>query len=125
MNPRLFNSFLDGTKSAIEMAAVANACGLDVPTQGLLFPPSGVDDLPSILKPASDGGVLERSGMVEVVSCLERDGQPVSRDLRWGVYCVFEAPNDYSARCFQEYGLKTDASGRFAAMYKPYHLAGR
>jgi predicted homoserine dehydrogenase-like protein len=124
MNPQMFNSFLDGTKSAIEMAAIANACGLDVPTGGLLFPPCGVDDLPHIMRPSDRGGVLERSGVVEVVSSLERDGRPVFRDLRWGVYVVLEAPNDYAADCFRQYGLKTDASGRFAAMYKPYHLIG-
>ncbi|MHC2710517.1 putative homoserine dehydrogenase-like protein [Bradyrhizobium diazoefficiens] len=124
MNPQMFNSFLDGTKSAIEMAAIANACGLDVPAEGLLFPPCGVDDLPHIMRPRSRGGVLERSGVVEVVSSLERDGRPVFRDLRWGVYVVLEAPNDYAADCFKQYGLKTDSSGRFAAMYKPYHLIG-
>jgi predicted homoserine dehydrogenase-like protein len=37
---------------------------------------------------------------------------------------VLEAPNDYAADCFKQYGLRTDASGRFAAMYKPYHLIG-
>ncbi|WP_315718086.1 MULTISPECIES: NAD(P)H-dependent oxidoreductase [unclassified Bradyrhizobium] len=124
MNPQMFNSFLDGTKSAIEMAAIANATGLDVPTDGLLFPPCGVDDLPHVLRPRDRGGVLERSGMVEVVSSLERDERPVFRDLRWGVYVVLEAPNDYAADCFRQYGLKTDASGRYAAMYKPYHLIG-
>ncbi|MGJ5038188.1 NAD(P)H-dependent oxidoreductase [Bradyrhizobium sp. HKCCYLRH3059] len=124
MNPQMFNSFLDGTKSAIEMAAIANATGLDVPTDGLLFPPCGVDDLPHVLRPRDRGGMLERSGMVEVVSSLERDGRPVFRDLRWGVYVVLEAPNDYAADCFRQYGLKTDASGRYAAMYKPYHLIG-
>ncbi|WP_315805880.1 NAD(P)H-dependent oxidoreductase [Bradyrhizobium sp. SZCCHNS3002] len=124
MNPQMFNSFLDGTKSAIEMAAIANATGLDVPTNGLLFPPCGVDDLPHVLRPRDRGGVLERSGMVEVVSSLERDGRPVFRDLRWGVYVVLEAPNDYAADCFRQYGLKTDSSGRYAAMYKPYHLIG-
>ncbi|WP_316176001.1 MULTISPECIES: NAD(P)H-dependent oxidoreductase [unclassified Bradyrhizobium] len=124
MNPQMFNSFLDGTKSAIEMAAIANATGLDVPTDGLLFPPCGVDDLPHVLRPRDRGGVLERSGMVEVVSSLERDGRAVFRDLRWGVYVVLEAPNDYAADCFRQYGLKTDASGRYAAMYKPYHLIG-
>ncbi|MGJ5088551.1 NAD(P)H-dependent oxidoreductase [Bradyrhizobium sp. HKCCYLRH1065] len=124
MNPQMFNSFLDGTKSAIEMAAIANATGLDVPTDGLLFPPCGVDDLPHVLRPRDRGGVLERSGMVEVVSSLERDGRPVFRDLRWGVYVVLEAPNDYAADCFRQYGLKTDATGRYAAMYKPYHLIG-
>jgi predicted homoserine dehydrogenase-like protein len=124
MNPQMFNSFLDGTKSAIEMAAIANAAGLDVPTDGLLFPPCGVDDLPHVMRPRQAGGVLEKSGVVEVVSSLERDGRPVFRDLRWGVYVVLEAPNDYAADCFKQYGLKTDSSGRYAAMYKPYHLIG-
>jgi predicted homoserine dehydrogenase-like protein len=124
LNPQMFNSFLDGTKSAIEMAAIANATGLDVPSQGLKFPSCGVDDLPHVMRPREDGGVLERSGVVEVVSSLERDGRPVFRDLRWGVYVVLEAPNDYASDCFKQYGLKTDASGRYAAMYKPYHLIG-
>ena len=124
MNPQMFNSFLDGTKSAIEMAAIANATGLDVPSDGLGFPPCGVDDLPTVLRPRADGGVLERAGMVEVVSSLERDGRNVFRDLRWGVYVVIAAPNDYAAACFRQYGLRTDASGRYAAMYKPYHLIG-
>jgi predicted homoserine dehydrogenase-like protein len=124
MNPQMFNSFLDGTKSAIEMAAIANACGLEVPQDGLLFPPCGVDDLAHVLRPRALGGVLERKGMVEVVSSLERDGRPVFRDLRWGVYVVLEAPNDYAAACFRQYGLRTDATGRFAAMHKPFHLIG-
>jgi predicted homoserine dehydrogenase-like protein len=124
MNPQMFNSFLDGTKSAIEMAAISNATGLDVPSGGLLFPPCGVDDLPHVMRPRDKGGVLEKAGVVEVVSSLERDGRPVFRDLRWGVYVVLEAPNDYAADCFRQYGLKTDTSGRYAAMYKPYHLIG-
>ncbi|MBX5452805.1 MAG: Gfo/Idh/MocA family oxidoreductase [Acidobacteriia bacterium] len=124
MNPQMFNSFLDGTKSAIEMAAIANATGLDVPSDGLGFPPCGVDDLPHVLRGRAAGGALEREGMVEVVSCLERDGRPVFRDLRWGVYVVVKAPNAYARACFREYGLKTDASGWYAAMYKPYHLIG-
>jgi predicted homoserine dehydrogenase-like protein len=124
MNPQMFNSFLDGTKSAIEMAAIANASGLGVPQDGLNFPPCGVDDLPYTLRGAAGGGILERDGMVEVVSCLECDGRPVFRDLRWGVYVVLKAPNEYARICFKEYGLKTDSSGWYAAMYKPYHLIG-
>ena len=124
MNPQMFNSFLDGTKSAIEMAAIANATGLDVPSDGLSFPPCGVDDLPHVMRPRDKGGVLEKPGVVEVVSSLERDGRPVYRDLRWGVYAVLEAPNEYAADCFKQYGLRTDSSGYCAAMYKPYHLIG-
>src|SRR5581483_5850056 len=121
---QMFNSFLDGTKSGIEMAALANATGLTPAPGGLGFPPCGVDDLPRVLRPAEAGGQLHHRGQVEVVSSLERDGRPVFRDLRWGVYVVFEAPTEYVRRCFAEYGLVTDPSGRYAALYKPYHLIG-
>jgi predicted homoserine dehydrogenase-like protein len=124
MNSQMFNSFLDGTKSAIEMAAVANACSLDVPHDGLVFPPCGADELATVLRPKAQGGVLAGDGMVEVVSSLARDGRPVPRDLRWGVYAVLKAQNDYAAACFKQYGLPTDPSGRYAAMYKPFHLIG-
>jgi predicted homoserine dehydrogenase-like protein len=123
-NKQMFNSFLDGTKSALEMAAVANGCDLRPPSDGLLFPPCGVHDLPEVLKPMSEGGQLEKHGTVEVVSCLENDGRAVFNDLRWGVYVVIEAPGDYQRECFAQYGLKTDKSGWYAAQYKPYHLIG-
>jgi predicted homoserine dehydrogenase-like protein len=45
-------------------------------------------------------------------------------DLRWGVYVVFEAPNDYTMQCFKEYGVVTDESGRVSALYRPFHLIG-
>jgi len=124
MNSQMFNSFLDGTKSAIEMAAIANACDLTAPASGLAFPPCGVDDLQKILRPRDIGGVLDGDGMVEVVSSLHRDGSEVARDLRWGVYVVLKAPNDYAAACFKQYGLPTDDTGEYAAMYKPFHLIG-
>ena len=124
MNPQMFNSFLDGTKSAIEMCAIANACDLNVPAAGLAFPPCGADDLAQVLRPIATGGALEADGMVEVVSSLQRDGAEVERDLRWGVYVVLKAQNDYAARCFRQYGLTTDTSGQYAAMYKPFHLIG-
>lgn len=124
MRSQMFNSFLDGTKSGIEMAAIANAADLRAPLSGLAFPPCGADDLANVLRPKSEGGALEFSGQVEVVSSLERSGGPVPRDLRWGVYCVFEAPNNYTADCFSQYGMNTDQSGRYSAMYKPFHLIG-
>jgi predicted homoserine dehydrogenase-like protein len=116
-NPRMFNSFLDGTKSAIEMAAVANGTGLEPRPEGLRFPPVGCDELAAMLGP-------ESNGTVEVVSSLNRDGTPVLRDLRWGVYVVFKAPTEYARRCFSEYGLVTDTSGWYGALYRPCHLIG-
>jgi predicted homoserine dehydrogenase-like protein len=124
LNAKMFNSFYDGTKSGIEMAAVANATGLAPPPDGLLFPPCGVDDLPHVLRSKDLGGLLDGAGTVEVVSSLERDGRPVFRDLRFGVYVVFRAPSAYVARCFEEYGVVADATGEFVALYRPYHLIG-
>jgi len=123
-NAKMFNSFLDGTKSAIEMCAVADASGLLPQTAGLQFPAVGADHLQEVLIPKADGGILEQSGTVEVVASENRDGSPVKNDLRWGTYVVFKAPTDYVRRCCNEYGLKTDSSGYYSALYRPYHLIG-
>jgi predicted homoserine dehydrogenase-like protein len=116
LNARMFTSFLDGTKSAIEMAAVANATGLDVPADGLAFPPAGADELATVFAGSE--------GVVEVVASERRDGSPVERDLRWGVFVVVHAADDYVAARFSDYGLATDPSGRYAALYRPYHMIG-
>lgn len=124
MNAKMFNSFLDGTKSAIEMAAVANACDLEAPAGGLTFPPCATGQLASKLIPSSDGGVLDKKGTVEVVSSRTREGIDIPDDLRWGVYVTFEAPTDYVERCFSDYGLITNESGKYSALWRPYHLIG-
>ena len=124
MNAKMFNAFLDGSKSAIEMAAVCNATGLRAPPHGLGFPPCGTSSLASLLRPEQDGGCLASSGTVEVISSMHRDGTTVDNDLRWGVYVCFGADSDYVKRCFSEYGLITDDSGRYSALYRPYHLIG-
>ncbi len=124
MNPQMFCSFIDGTKSGIEMTAIANATGLTPSPDGLSFPPVPTDKLQDVLIPTEDGGMLHHKGQVEVVSSLNADHSEIPNDLRWGVYAVFEAPNDYAMECFKQYGLKTDKSGRYSAMYRPYHLIG-
>jgi predicted homoserine dehydrogenase-like protein len=124
MNAKMFNSFVDGTKSAIEMCAVANATGLDPQERGLSFFPCGTHDLPAMLRPASMGGELERAGTVEVISDRERDGRPVHNDLRQGVYVTFRAASAYAAACFAQYGVTIDPSGEIAALWRPFHLIG-
>ncbi|MCA8930179.1 MAG: flagellar biosynthesis protein FlgA, partial [Alphaproteobacteria bacterium] len=124
LNPQMFNSFLDGTKSGIEMAAVANACGLNAPKDGLAFPAVGFNRFAQDLIPRADGGLLDGRGMVEVVASEDRDGQPLPDDLRWGVYVVFDGETDYVKDCFRQYGVLTDAGGRYAALWRPYHLIG-
>ncbi|NGM88438.1 Gfo/Idh/MocA family oxidoreductase [Parapusillimonas sp. SGNA-6] len=124
LNPKMFNSFLDGSKPSIECAAVANATGLAVPSDGLLYPPASVADIPFVTRPASEGGVLERKGMVEVISSLEADGRPIPYDIRMGVWVTVEAETDYIKHCFEEYNAHTDPTGRYFTLYKRWHLIG-
>ncbi|MDE0045063.1 MAG: SAF domain-containing protein [bacterium] len=124
LNPRMFTSFLDGSKPAIESTAVANATGLTPAPDGLGYPPTSIDGLPHVCRTRCEGGTLHHKGQVEVVSSLHRDGVPIDYDIRFGVFVVFEADTDYIARCFREYGLATDDSGRYASMYKRWHLIG-
>jgi len=124
LNPKMFNSFLDGSKPSIESTAVANATGLTVPSDGLLYPPASIEDIPYVTRPRSEGGVLERKGMVEVVSSLETDGRRIPYDIRMGVWVTVEAETEYIKNCFEEYNAHTDPSGRYFTLYKRWHLIG-
>lgn len=124
LNPKMFNSFLDGSKPSIESTAVANATGLTVPGNGLLYPPASVEDIPYVTRPISEGGVLERKGMVEVISSLEANGRKIPYDIRMGVWVTVEAETEYIRNCFEEYNAHTDPSGRYFTLYKRWHLIG-
>jgi predicted homoserine dehydrogenase-like protein len=124
LNPKMFNSFLDGSKPAIECSAVCNATGLTPAPNGLAYPPASVDEIPSVMRPREEGGQLHHKGQVEVVSSLELDGKPIFYDIRFGVWVVFEGDTEYIRRCFTEYGVRTDPSGRYACLYKRWHLIG-
>ena len=123
-NPKMYNSFTDGTKAAIEMAAVANGTGLDCPEHGLAFPPAGVHDLARVFRPAADGGRLARAGLLDIAASQEPDGREVAGNIRYGVFVTFKAPSQYSRECFAQYGLLTDPSGWYASMWRPFHLIG-
>ena len=123
-NPKMYNSFTDGTKAAIEMAAVANATGLDCPDDGLAFPPAGLPDLARVFRPASDGGRLSRSGLVDIAASQEPDGREVANNIRYGVFVTFKANNEYARACFKQYGLLTDPSGWYGSMWRPFHMIG-
>ena len=124
LNPKMFNSFLDGSKPAIECTAVCNATGLTPAPEGLAFPAASVDDIPFVMRPRSEGGQLHHKGQVEVISSLEPDGRQIPYDIRFGVWVVFEGDTEYIRRCFTEYGVRTDPSGRYACLYKRWHLIG-
>ncbi|MFT3817541.1 MAG: flagellar biosynthesis protein FlgA [Rubrivivax sp.] len=124
LNPKMFNSFLDGSKPSIESSAVANATGLDVPSTGLLYPPASIGDIPFVTRPRAEGGVLEKKGMVEVISSLETDGRSIPYDIRMGVWVTVEGETEYIRNCFEEYKAHTDPTGRYFTLYKRWHLIG-
>jgi predicted homoserine dehydrogenase-like protein len=123
-NAQMFNSFLDSTKSAIEMCALSNATGLIPQRNGLQFPPVRPEDLPRVLKPRIAGGILENSGTVEVVASEDRNGTPIKNHLRWGVYIVFKPITGHMRRFFSVHDFLTDPTGEYAAVYRPFHLIG-
>jgi len=124
INPKMFNSFVDGTKSGIEMTAVCNATGLVPQTDGLGFPPATRFELADVCKPKSDGGTLEKPGVTEVTSSVYRDGRDVPHHLALGTYVVFEGDTEYARRCFKEYAMLPDKTGKYAALYRPIHMIG-
>ena len=124
MNPKMFNSFLCGDKSAIEMCAVSNATNLKCPENGLTFPPVGVYDIAKKLIPKNKGGLIDFEGQVEVISSIDREKKDIPNDLRWGVYIVIKAGNQYVKNCFKDYGMVTDESGDYSAIWRPYHYIG-
>ncbi len=124
MNPKMFNSFLCGDKSAIEMCAVSNAANLKCPNNGLTFPAIGVYDIAKKMIPKKDGGLIENEGQVEVISSIDLEKKDIQNDLRWGVYIVLKAKNEYVKNCFKDYGMVTDSSGNYSAIWRPYHYIG-
>ncbi len=124
MNPKMFNSFLCGDKSAIEMCAVSNAANLKCPSNGLTFPPVGVYDIAKKLIPKDKGGLIDYEGQVEVISSIDLNKKDIPNDLRWGVYIVIKAQNQYVKNCFKDYGMVTDVSGNYSAIWRPYHYIG-
>ena len=124
INLQMFNSFLDGSKSAIEMTAVCNATGLMPQVAGLTFPPASRFSLADVCKPEEDGGVLTRPGTTEVVSSLKRSGEPVDHHLAMGTFVVVKPNTDYARQCFREYHMLPDESGLYGALYRPTHMIG-
>ena len=125
MNPKMFNSFIDGTKSGIEMTAVCNATGLTPQPDGLSFPPSSVYDLAKICKPKSvwrqarDRPARPRSSRRSIAT--SRRSRTI---LQVGTYVVIKCGHEYVRRCAQEYNMLPDKTFEHMALYRPIHMIG-
>jgi predicted homoserine dehydrogenase-like protein len=124
LNPYMHTSFRDGTKAAIEMAAVANAAALVPSDNGLTFTPGDVEQIATINRPSDIGGALDHEGTVDVMSSVERDGTWIPHNIQEGMYVVIKATNEYVAGCFDEYPWHPDPTKQYAALYRPYHYVG-
>lgn len=124
LSPTMHTSFRDGTKAAIEMAAVANAARLVPSDTGLTFTPGDVEQIATICRPEAVGGVLAHEGSVDVMSSVTRDGAWIPHNTQEGVFVVVKATNEYVSGCFGEYPWHPDPTKQYAALYRPYHYVG-
>ena len=127
LNPRMYNSFFDGTKVAVEMGAVGNALGFvpDVPRMHL--PTADIPTIPQQLRPRADGGILDRAGVVETVRTVTPDGKSLDQDIGFGVFIVTSTQSERTQRYFSQYsdsGMITASDGRYQLFWRPFHLPG-
>jgi predicted homoserine dehydrogenase-like protein len=128
LNAKLFSSFVDGTKTLTEACCAANASGLVPPWGGMKFPPLEYDQMPNMLRPKSEGGILDSCDTVEIPSNFYPDGRPVTKHLRWGVFITFKARSDYAASFLTDFRnekrVMVDDTGHYGLMYRPTHILG-
>lgn len=110
MNPRMLVEFVDGSKSMVEMAAIANATGLVPDVPGLHGPKADRDDLARVLIPKADGGILNRKGVVDYT---------VGKGVAPGVFVVIEAEHPRVLERLDDLHVGT---GPYYALFRPYHL---
>jgi len=124
----MYNPFRDGSKAQIEMCALANATGLVPDKRGMHEPSAGVADLARLFALKQDGGLLSRSGVVELANCVGPNGEDVPGGMANGVFVVLRTTNPILAEDLPFYGLPGAAvasgTGGYAAFYRPFHLCG-
>jgi predicted homoserine dehydrogenase-like protein len=127
LNPYMYNSFLDGTKVAVEMCAVANATGLKPDVPGMHLPTAELEDIPEQMRPKEDGGLLDRTGVVDTISSLKPDETQVENDIEFGVWIVTTTPNERVQQYLDQYGgsgMYIASEGKYQLFYRPHHLPG-
>jgi predicted homoserine dehydrogenase-like protein len=127
LNPQMYNSFLDGTKPAVEMCAVANATGLRPDVPGMHLPSAEIPEIQEVLRPKADGGILNNTGIIDTVSSLYPDKTEIDDDISFGVFVVTRASNADVQRYLQQMsgsGMYVASEGKYQLFYRPYHLPG-
>jgi predicted homoserine dehydrogenase-like protein len=110
MNPRMLVEFVDGSKTMVEMAAIANATGLVPDCPGMHGPAAGLAELENVLCPKADGGVLSRKGVVDY---------SIGKGVAPGVFVIAEMAHPRLRERMHDLKL---GAGPYYKFYRPYHL---
>ncbi len=110
LNPRMLVEFVDGSKTAVEMSAIANATGLVPDIAGMHGPNASLEDLHKVLCPVADGGILTRKGVVDYT---------IGKGVAPGVFVVAEMAHPRLRERMDYLKLGT---GPYYTFYRPYHL---
>lgn len=110
MNPRMLVEFVDGSKTAVEMAAIANATGLVPDVPGMHGPKASREELPSVLIPKEDGGILNKIGVVDYT---------IGKGVAPGVFVVVKAEHPRIIERMDDLHVGT---GPYYGFFRPYHL---
>jgi len=110
MNPRMLVEFVDGSKTAVEMAAIANATGLTIDVPGMHGPKASREELPSVLIPREDGGILNKVGVVDYT---------IGKGVAPGVFVIVKAEHP---RIIERMDDLHVGVGPYYGFFRPYHL---
>jgi predicted homoserine dehydrogenase-like protein len=121
----MYNSFRDGSKAQIEMAAVSNALGLPPDVRGMHEPSTGIDDLAGYMSLREQGGLLEREGVVELANAVAADGHSSIPDAQAnGVWVVLATENPLLREDLPFFGLPGSPRSGNAVLFRAYHMPG-
>jgi predicted homoserine dehydrogenase-like protein len=104
-----------------EMGMVINATGLVPDTPMFHVPVARAVEVPEVLRPRADGGVLGRTGVVDVFNCLRR---PDEASFAGGVFVVVACHDRETWSVLRDKGHVVSRDGRHAMLYNPQHLLG-
>lgn len=110
MNPRMLVEFVDGSKTMVEMAAIANATGLVPDIQGMHGPAATRDQLSKVLIPREDGGVLSGIGKVDY---------SIGKGVAPGVFVIAEMGHPRVNERMEDLKM---GEGPYFTFMRPYHL---
>lgn len=123
INTKMYNSFRDGTKAQVEMTALANMTGLPPDVRGMHEPSVNLEDIPRQFSLRQEGGLLSRSGVVELANSIASDGQRMLPDpIKMGVFCVIRAEHPFIMEDLAGYGCHVGGDGHNMLLWRPYHL---